>query len=217
MAAAKKALEYVEDGMVVGLGTGSTAECFIRLLGRKVRRGLSIVCISTSFDSTKIALENGLALTTLEEIDVIDVAVDGADIVSPDRSLIKGKGGALALEKVVDYLAERFICVVDGSKLRKSFSGILPIEVLPSAYSSILRILKEDLKFEATLRMAHEKRGPVVTDNGNFIIDAKVRNVRKPEALEVLLNTIPGVLENGIFSLRKPTKIIVGGGRTKVL
>jgi len=209
--AAKKATEFVKDGMVVGLGSGSTTTYFIKFLGRIVRsKGIRIACVPTSFDSRLLAIENGLKVVGADEADMIDVAVDGADAVAPDHSLIKGMGGALAQEKVIDYSAKKFICIVDKSKLKKVLRGTVPVEVLPTAYRIVGREIKRKFSGKPTLRMSQRKKGPVMTDNGNFILDVLFRIIKNPGQLERQLNTLPGVVENGIFSLKKPAMVIVG-------
>lgn len=204
--AAKKALELVKDGMIIGLGSGSTAGYFIRFLGEKVRKeGLRIKVVASSLESERLAEESGIEIVDINDIEKIDLAVDGADEVDENRFLIKGRGGCLTREKIIDYSAKKFIVIVDESKLvnRLGKKNPVPIEVIPFAWELVKRRLSED----SSLRTKDKK--PYVTDNGNYILDVNFRRIEDPVKLELELNAIPGVVENGIFT-RKPEKIIVG-------
>ncbi|NJF25410.1 ribose-5-phosphate isomerase RpiA [Thermococcus sp. Bubb.Bath] len=201
-AAAREALSFVEDDMVVGLGTGSTTAHFIRLLGKKVmEEELEIYGIPTSHQSRLLAIESGIPIVSLEEVDAIDLAVDGADEVDPGLNLIKGRGAALTMEKIIEYRAGTFLVLVDESKLveRLGQKMPVPIEVIPAAWRAIAEEL-EVFNAEAELRMAVKKDGPVITDNGNFILDARFAMIEDPLDMEMELNSIPGVVENGIFA-----------------
>lgn len=200
----KEALKHVKDGMVVGLGSGSTAKLFIELLANKVQRQkLSIKCIPTSYDTEMFTFECGLDVVPLASVKKIDVAVDGADYVCKEY-VIKGRGGALAREKVVGYSAEEFLILVDSSKTRRR--ARVPIEVLPFAYSKVIEELEKN-KMSCSLRMSKTKLGPVVTDNGNFLLDASIE-IENAKEMEKWLNSIPGVVANGIFT--KFSKILIG-------
>lgn len=200
----KEALKHVKDGMIVGLGSGSTAKLFIELLANKVQRQkLSIKCIPTSYDTEIFAFECGLDVVPLASVKKIDVAVDGADYVCKEY-VIKGRGGALAREKVVGYSAEEFLIIVDSSKTRRRCR--VPIEVLPFAYSKVIEELEKN-KISCSLRLSKTKLGPVITDNGNFILDASIE-IENAKEMEKWLNSIPGVVANGIFT--KFSKILVG-------
>ena len=197
-----EAARMVEDGMVVGLGTGSTATFAIEELGRRVREeGLSIVGVPTSFSSSMLARQHGLIVRTLDDVDHIDIAIDGADEVDPGKNLIKGGGAAHTREKVIDYLAELFVVVVDESKLVQRLGDTfpVPVEVIPMAISPVLRGL-EWLGGKPLVRLAEQKDGPVISDQGNFIVDVHFDQIEDPAALETALNNIPGVVENGIFT-----------------
>ena len=197
-----EAARMVEDGMVVGLGTGSTATFAIEELGRRVREeGLSIVGVPTSFSSSMLARQHGLIVRTLDDVDHIDIAIDGADEVDPGKNLIKGGGAAHTREKVIDYLAELFVVVVDESKLVQRLGDTfpVPVEVIPMAISPVLRGL-EWLGGKPVVRLAEKKDGPVISDQGNFIVDVHFDQIEDPAALETALNNIPGVVENGIFT-----------------
>lgn len=200
---AKEALKYIDDDMIIGLGTGSTTAYFIQMLGKKLMTGEleDVYGIPTSHQSRLLALESGVPVVNLDEVDAIDLAIDGADEVDPHLNLIKGRGAALTMEKIIEYRAGTFIVLVDESKLVEYLGQKMPvpIEVIPAAW----RAIKEELEvFNATaeLRMGVKKDGPVITDNGNFILDAKFERIEDPLDMEIELNNIPGVVENGIFA-----------------
>jgi len=195
-----EAVEWVKDGYVIGLGTGSTTHYFIEKLAEKIKNEeLEVLGIPTSYQSFFLASDSGIPLTTLEEHDV-DLAVDGADEVDPLFNLIKGGGAAHTMEKIIDQSADKFIVIVDDSKMVDVLGKFpIPVEVIPPA----LRIVKEQLMNmggQPDLRMAERKDGPVIRDNGNFIVDVKFDGISEPGKLEVMLNSIPGVVENGVFA-----------------
>ena len=195
------AAERVESGMILGLGSGSTAALFIEELGRRLRDGdlVDIVGVPTSFQAAQLAQEHHIPQITLNEIDHIDLAVDGADEVDPGRNLIKGGGACHTREKLVDSRADRFVVVVDATKLRPVLGSFpLPVEVVPDAYRQVMAALR-DLGARPELRMAVRKAGPVVTDQGNVVVDASFGVIAEPADLERTINNIPGVLENGLF------------------
>ncbi|MCL2923653.1 MAG: ribose-5-phosphate isomerase RpiA [Trichodesmium sp. MAG_R04] len=198
----KAAADRIKTGMIVGLGTGSTTAYMIQFLGERLQSGQlrDIKGIPTSFQSTVLAKKYGVPLTTLDEVEQIDIAIDGADEVDPQKNLIKGGGAAHTREKIVDCLAEQFIVVVDSSKLVKKLGStfLLPIEVIPMAMNPIIRAI-EKLGGQPEIRMGIKKAGPVVTDQGNLVIDVKFDSIDNPGELEKTLNNIPGVLENGLF------------------
>lgn len=203
--AAKKALEFVKDGMVIGLGSGTTAKEFITLLAEKIKKEkLAVKCVYTSYDSKIFAMDLGLPIYELDQIDRIDLTVDGADIATK-TALLKGGGGALTREKIIGYAAKQFIIIVDESKINDRLEGKVVVEVVPAAYSLVLNELKKISK--ASVRMAGGKLGPIITDNGNLIIDAEMI-VKNSKEMEEKLNNIPGVVDNGIFT--KFSKIIIG-------
>lgn len=200
--AALLALSHVKEGMTIGLGTGSTVAYFIEALGERVRNRLKVKGISTSYQARLKAVESGVPLTTLDEVARVDLAVDGADEVDYSLNLVKGMGAALTQEKVVDSAAELLIIIVDFSKLvrRLGETKPVPVEALPFAYTYVARRLRE-LGGEPKLRMAGEvKDGPVVTDNGNIILDVKFQSIENPAELEREIKCIPGVVEVGIFA-----------------
>jgi ribose 5-phosphate isomerase A len=194
--AAKAALEYVKDGMCIGLGSGSTVREFIKLLGEKVRSGLKVTTVTTSFDSRMLAIENGIFVTETDAIETIDLAVDGADKVTK-TALLKGGGGALTREKIIAYNAKKFIVIADESKvLDGKLEGEVNLEVLPFAAPLVMKRLND---CKPVIRMAKAKLGPIISDNGSFIIDCKME-FENPKETEHWLKTIPGVIENGIFT-----------------
>ncbi|MEN6329802.1 MAG: ribose-5-phosphate isomerase RpiA [Methanobacteriaceae archaeon] len=190
----------VKDGMVVGLGTGSTTYHFIKTLAERLKEEeLEVWGIPTSYQSYFLAVELGIPVTTLDEHRP-DLAVDGADEVDPYLNLIKGGGAAHTREKIVDYAAKNFLVIVDESKMVDQLGEFpVPVEVLPGALALVKEHL-ESMGGTPRLRMAHMKDGPVITDNNNFILDVQFENIPHPVLLEKELNNIPGVLENGIFT-----------------
>ncbi len=196
--AGEKAAEFVKDGMIVGLGTGSTVEWTIRKLGQKMKEGLNITGIPTSIRSEKLALELGIPLSTLIDHPIIDLTIDGADEVDPHFNLIKGLGGALTREKIVASCSKREIIVVDDSKLVDLLGtkAPVPVEVLPFAWNTCKNALTK-LNSKPILRKIGNEN--YVTDNNNFILDCRFNGISDPIGLEQNINNIPGVLENGLF------------------
>jgi ribose 5-phosphate isomerase A len=201
-AAAEAAAKRVESGMVVGLGTGSTAIHAVAYLGRRLQRGdlRDIRGVPTSYQATVLARELSIPLVSLDEIDHIDLAIDGADEVAPDLTLIKGGGAAQTREKIIAALATDFTVVVDEAKLvdRLGSRYPVPVEVLPFAEAPVARAI-ERLGGKPSLRMGVMKAGPVVTDQGNLLIDVHFDEIADPARLERELKMIPGALENGLF------------------
>ena len=196
------AAQRVKSGMVVGLGTGSTTAFAIEELGRRIATGelTDIVGIPTSFQASVLGKKYGIPIRSLDDVDRVDVAIDGADEVDPRKTLIKGGGAAHTREKVIDSLAELFIVVVDESKLVDKLGSTfaVPIEVLPMAVSPVTRAV-EKLGGKPELRMGVKKDGPVITDQGNMVLDVTFDAIADAAELEKTLNNIPGVLENGLF------------------
>ncbi|MEH7481925.1 ribose-5-phosphate isomerase RpiA, partial [Neobacillus drentensis] len=187
----------VKEGMIVGLGTGSTVFYTISKLGKLVQQGFSIKGIPTSKQTEKLAIDVGIPLVSLNEIDHIDLAIDGADEVNRDLDLIKGGGGALLREKIIAKAAKTFIVVTDSHKNVDTLGTFpLPIEVVPFGYEMTIKYIRE-LGGNPKLR---EKDGnPFLTDNGNYIIDSSFQEIKHPNELEKNLNLIPGVVDNGLF------------------
>ncbi len=193
----------VQSGSIVGLGTGSTTAFAIQALGDRLKSGdlEDIRGVTTSFQAIVLAKEYGIPLTTLDEVDRIEIAIDGADEVDPQKNLIKGGGAAHTQEKIVDSFADQFIVVVDSGKLvnKLGTTFLLPVEVVPMAMSPVMKEIR-NLGGKPQLRMGVKKAGPVITDQGNFVIDVKFeQGIDHPADLEKTLNNIPGVLENGLF------------------
>lgn len=200
--AAYEAVKHVKDGFVVGLGSGSTAACAIEALGKRVKRdGINLLGVPTSYQAFLLAVKHGIPVTTLEEHRVIDVTIDGADQIDPKLNLIKGMGAALAREKIVASASKVNVIVADGSKKVKVLGENghpVPLEVLPFAISLVKRKIRE-VGGTAVLREGKGKVGPVITDNGNVVIDAGFDVIHNAEELEVKLMMIPGVVETGLF------------------
>jgi ribose 5-phosphate isomerase A len=208
-AAALKAIEFVRDGMVVGLGTGSTAKHMVVALGEKVRDGVRLRGVPTSQETAALAKQSGIPLIDSENRWEIDVALDGADQVDPSFNLIKGGGGALLKEKIVAASAKQFIVMVDHTKqvpvLGGSFS--LPIEIIPFGWGCTAREIEALTKSRVVLR---ERNGaPFKTEAGNLIVDAHLDRIDRPGELETALNLIPGVVETGLFVDR--TNVLIVG------
>ena len=209
--AGEKAVEQLKDGMIVGLGTGSTVEYTLRKIGKEIKENnLKIKGIPTSIHTKRIAKEENIPLTTLDENPKIDLTIDGADEVDSYLNLIKGGGGALTREKIIAFNSEKVIIVVDDSKVVKAL-GIdfdLPVEVVKFAWKSTKDVLK-GFGCEAKIREIMDNE-PYITDNGNYIIDCEFERITNPSELESDINNIPGVVENGLF-VDLVDEVIVGG------
>jgi len=202
-AVAQAAVDQIQNGMILGLGSGSTAALMIEALAMKIKSGeiKDVVGVTTSFQGEVLASELGIPLKSLSSVSEIDLAIDGADEVDPKFQLIKGGGACHVQEKLVAALAKKFIVVVDSTKLveKLNLDFKLPVEVLPSAWKQVRKTL-EELEGAGDLRMAQKKAGPIVTDQGNLILDVTFKNgIDQPDLLESQINNIPGVLENGLF------------------
>ncbi|MBO8181457.1 MAG: ribose 5-phosphate isomerase A [Archaeoglobus sp.] len=209
--AAKKAAELVDDGMVIGLGTGSTIEFFIKEVGERIKREeIEIWCVPSSYQSHMLAAENGFFITDLFQVGELDACIDGADQVDSELNCIKGKGGALLREKIIAQASEKVYIIVDSRKLSEKLSKSVPIEVLPYAYGSVVKKI-ERIGGKVMLRESKTKIGPCITDNGNFILDVDFGILENPSELERELNGIAGVIENGIFPSKLISAVIVGG------
>lgn len=218
-AAGEKAAEYVKDGMVVGLGTGSTVEWTIRKLGAQVSEGMEIIGIPTSIRSENLASELGIPLSSLLEHPEIDLTIDGADEVDPKMNLIKGLGGALTREKIVAANSKKEIIVIDESK-QVDLLGTkapVPVETIQFAWTACKTKL-QSLGCEPVLRMQKkDKQVRYVTDNDNYILDCRFEGIRSPIELELQLNNIPGVIENGLFLNLTDMVVIASEDGIKVL
>jgi ribose 5-phosphate isomerase A len=210
VALAKEAVKFVKSGMVVGLGSGSTAREFIRVLAEA---GPSdVVLVATSADSEFLAAELGLGrrLMPMWAVDKIDLAVDGADEVTHGKVMLKGKGGAMLREKIVDYAAERFVVLIEEHKLVDKIPtrNPVPIEVVPWAWRHVAREVERRFGGVVKLRQDGGKLGPVVTDSGNYILDWTPPSALDPSA-EDALKLMPGVVETGIFAKRRDAVVLV--------
>ncbi|HRD41172.1 MAG TPA: ribose-5-phosphate isomerase RpiA [Prochlorococcaceae cyanobacterium AMR_MDS_5431] len=202
-AVAISAVNQIRDGMILGLGSGSTAALMIQELGARIKKKElnDIVGVTTSFQGEVLATELGIPLKSLNSISHIDLAIDGADEVDPHFQLIKGGGACHVQEKLVAARAKKFVVVVDSTKLvdKLNLSFLLPVEVLPGAWHQVKEQL-EEMGAEVKLRMAQRKAGPVVTDQGNLVLDILFKDgISDPARMESQINNIPGVLENGLF------------------
>lgn len=207
-AAALKALEFVHDGMVVGLGTGSTAKHIVIALGEKVRAGMKLRGVATSRETAALARDCRIPLIDTENTWTIDVAIDGADQVDPHFNLIKGGGGALLKEKIVAASAKQFIVLVDHTKrvpvLGHPFP--LPVEVVPFGWGSTAREIEVFTKSKVVLRQRNG--APFKTEAGHLIVDVHLSRIDNPRELEINLNQIPGIVETGLFVGRTDLLIV---------
>ena len=215
-ALAAEAMRLVSSGQVIGLGTGQAATAFVRALGQRVAGGLDVRGVPTSEATAAVARQLGIKLVTLDDVDAVDVAVDGADEVDPRADLIKGYGGALLRERVVASVARRFVSLVGAEKLVPALGsrGRLPVEVVPFAAAACRRRL-ESLGLPADVRLAEGH--PVVTDNGNLLLDCRVGPMKDPHAAEAAVCAIPGVVGTGLFLDLRPTVFVWDGGRCRTL
>ena len=213
--AAERALTYVEPGMKLGLGTGSTAAKFVELLGKKVKDGLDVLCVPTSEATAAQARALGIPLTTLDEHPDLDLTIDGADEINGEVMLIKGGGGALLREKIVAAASARLIIIADYSKKVVTLGKFpLPIEIVPFGYVSTLETVTElaagaGCAGDIALRRLPNGK-PFMTDNGNYILDCAFESIDEPDSLDMMLKMIPGVVENGLFLGMAERAIIVG-------
>jgi ribose 5-phosphate isomerase A len=196
--AARKALDLVQDGMCLGLGSGSTAALFLDLLGEKLQQGLKVTGVPTSSMTEKLAIKNQIPLVSLNDIPTIDLVIDGADEIDPQRCMIKGGGGALLREKVVAAAAERRVYIADDSKLVKKLGAFpLPVEVVQFAWKLLAKKF-EDMGAVVTRREAKDGT-PFTTDENNFILDCRFGLIVDPVTLAARLSGVPGVMEHGLF------------------
>lgn len=220
-AAARAALDHVESGMTLGIGTGSTAEAFIRVLAEKVASGLEVTGVATSERTQELCGQLGIALASLDDLPELDLTIDGADEIGPELTLIKGGGGALLREKIVAAASRAMIVLADESKLVEAIGRFpLPIEVNPFGLrATVLAIEKAaaglGLAGPVTTRVTGGQ--PFVTDGGHLIVDASFGRIRDPRALADALNAIPGVVEHGLFVDLATMAIVAGPDGTQTL
>ena len=199
--AASEAAKHVKDGFIVGLGSGSTVAYAFQEIGKRIKnKGLQIYGVPTSYQASMLATKYGIPATTLDEHPKLDLAIDGADQIDKNLNLIKGVGGALLREKIVAAAAKQFIIVADESKMTDTLgkNQRVPIEVLPFALAPTMSRIRK-IKGKPILREGTHKVGPVITDNGNFVVDVNFGLIKNPKELEYKLKSIPGVIETGLF------------------
>ncbi len=200
--AAERAAEHVGNGFIIGLGSGSTSAYAIRVIGERIKRGelREVKGVPTSLQAVDEAVKAGVPLTSLDEYPSLDLAIDGADQIDEEFNAIKGGGGALLREKIVAHASKNFIIIADETKLtlRLGVGCPVPVEVLPFAVRPVMREVSE-LGATANIRTGKGKLGPIVTDNGNLIIDADFDAIPDPKNLERSLKAIPGIIETGLF------------------
>ncbi|MDH5532245.1 MAG: ribose 5-phosphate isomerase A [Candidatus Bathyarchaeota archaeon] len=214
--AALEAVKHVREGFVVGLGSGTTAAYAVQEIGERVRQGdLRVLGVPTSHQALMLAVSCGIPLTTLDEHPLLDLAIDGADQIDRELNLIKGMGGALTREKIVASAAKQFVIVADETKLveKLGVNHSIPLEVLPFALPIVMVKVRE-LGGKPVLREGKGKVGPVVTDNGNFVVDVDFGPVDFLSELDVKLKLVPGVLETGLFV--GIADVVYVGGKTGV-
>lgn len=214
--AATAALEYIEDGMTVGLGTGSTAKFFVELLAEEVADGLVIRGVPTSEQTRRLAESHGITLLPVEQVERIQVTVDGADEVDGHGRLIKGGGAALLREKIIANASDHMVVIADPSKLVETLGEFpLPVEVTPFGFTLTAKKVHDALeesgvpKPKVKLRQIESKPDPVITDGGNFILDCHCQVIPNSDQLAILLSNIPGVVEHGLF-LNMARTVVVG-------
>lgn len=217
--AARAALDQVEDGMRLGIGTGSTAEEFVRVLAERVAGGLTVIGVPTSERTAALCGELGVPLTTLDETPELDLTIDGADEIGPQLGLIKGGGGALLREKIVAAASRRMIVIADKSKLVETLGHFpLPIEVNSFGLGATVRTIERTaraLGLEGALKVRERDGKPFVTDGGHLIVDASFGRIPDPRALANALNAIPGVVEHGLFLDLADTAFVAGDGEVR--
>ena len=201
--AAQKAFEYVEDGMKLGLGTGSTAYEFTKILSDNVKNGLDVICVPTSENTKDLAESLNIPLASLENLNFLDLTVDGADEVDDDLSLLKGGGGALLREKIIAFNSKKMIVIADDTKkVSKLGEFRLPIELIKFEHKiTINRVLEklENIGYPGTAELRVINGNPFTTDSENLIYDLSIGLIEEPAIIDNLLNSIPGVVENGLF------------------
>jgi len=215
--AAKRAVDYVEDGMRVGLGTGSTSAWMVRCLGEMVREdGIRVTGVATSSRTADLARQVGVPISTLDEVKWLDLTIDGADEYDPRLNLIKGGGGALLQEKIVATASDQMIVIADTGKQVDTLGAFpLPVEVIPFGWQTSKALIEEMLaNLEVTGRSVSlrlDNGAPYRTDENNFILDLHLRQIADPHQVSMVLNQVPGVVENGLF-LDICDIVVIGGG-----
>ena len=209
-ACAKEALKYVKKDMILGIGSGSTVLEFIKQLSSSKSIAQDLICIPSSIDTENLLIDNKLQIGTLNQYTDIALTIDGADKVDSNLNLIKGGGGALLREKIIAAAAKEVIILVDESKLvsKLASSFPIPVEVIPLARRYVTKVLHE-IGGKPNIRLASDKLGPTITDNGNIILDTMFDELENPKDFEKELNNIPGVVANGLFPNYFVDKVII--------
>ncbi len=211
--AAVQAIKYIEQNMTVGIGTGSTVYWFIQELASHVKLGLVCKCVPTSTATNALASELGIPMLALNDVAKIDITIDGADEIDPQLSLIKGGGGALLQEKMVAAASDKLIIIADHTKLVKQLGAFpLPVEVIPYGWKQVQQHIAFTQDIDVMLRMKEDK--PFVTDHGHYILDCHFKRIDDPAKLDIILNEIPGVVENGLFIKMASSAIVANADGT---
>lgn len=203
--AAKRAIDYVEPGMRLGLGTGSTASWMIKLLGDRVREeGLKVTAVATSYRTADLAHSQGIVVSSLDQVKWLDLTIDGADEYDRELNLIKGGGGALLQEKIVATASDMMVVISDISKRVDRLGAFpLPVEVVKYGWATTRQLIEECLMgmdvLGASVSLRMDQNGPFLTDEGHYILDLHLKTIGNPRELSLVLNQIPGVVENGLF------------------
>ncbi|MDF2193681.1 ribose-5-phosphate isomerase RpiA [Paraflavitalea sp. CAU 1676] len=204
----EQAAQFIRQGMTAGIGTGSTAYWLIMALGEKVKAGLDIRCVPTSTHTARLAREQGIPLAELNDVDSIDITIDGADEIDPQGNLIKGGGGALLQEKMVAAASRELVIIADHTKLVDHLGAFpLPVEVITFGWKQVQRFIEQRYGVSSQLRLKDGQ--PLLTDHGHYILDAHFNQIIDPAALNTALNTLPGVVDNGLF-IGMATQFVIG-------
>lgn len=196
--AAVQAMDFVQPGLTIGIGTGSTVYWFIQELAKKVQQGLVCQCVPTSVATRQLAVQLGIPMMELNDVEKIDITIDGADEIDHQLRLIKGGGGALLQEKMVAAASAKLVIIADNNKLVKQLGAFpLPVEVIPYGWKQVQRRIGGFYNIPVSLRMKDEKI--FISDHGHYILDCRFAKIKKPEIIAAELNALPGVVENGLF------------------
>jgi len=213
--AAEKSVEFIKDGMTLGLGTGSTVFFFVNKLAEQIQQGLKVKCVSTSKQTSNLAKNLGIKVVSLNEVDYIDITIDGADEVDKNLNGIKGGGGALLFEKIVSAASHRVIWIVDSSKYVERLGKFpLPVEIIPYGSNHLIKKFQK-LDYNPELRKMGDEN--FITDSGNEVIDLNLNKIEDPIKLEQKIKLIPGVVEVGLFNNIADTVIIGKGNSIEIL
>lgn len=204
----EQAAGLIKPGMTAGIGTGSTAYWLLMALGKKVQEGLTIRCVPTSRETARLATAQQIPLVELNDTAAIDITIDGADEIDPQGQLIKGGGGALLQEKMVAAASRQLVIIADHTKLVQQLGAFpLPVEVIPFGWKQVQRRIREIYHVDSSLRIKDNQ--PLITDHGHYILDCHFEQISDAFTLNVTLNTMPGVVDNGLF-IKMATSTIIG-------